>query len=57
MLNKLDLKNFDKVIDPFDFEELVLQETAQEIALIVFNKVRYQFTQDQIGKETLAPLH
>ena len=57
MLNKLDLKNFDKVIDPFNFEELVLQETAQEIALIVFNKVRYQFTQGQIGKETLAPLH
>ena len=49
MMNKLDLKNYDKVVDPFNFEELVLQETAQEIVLIVFNKVRYWVNSVKIG--------
>ena len=41
MLNKLDLKNYDKVVRPFNFEELVQQETPIDIAHIVYNKVRY----------------
>ena len=41
MLNKLDVKNYDKVVGAFNFEELVREEPASEIAHIVFNKVRY----------------
>jgi len=43
MLNKLDLKNFDKVVKGFDFEELVTGETHLEIAHTVYNKVRRLF--------------
>ncbi len=32
MLNKLDLKNYDKVTKDFDFEELVQKETVFDIA-------------------------
>jgi hypothetical protein len=39
MLNKVDLKNFDKVVDAFNFGELVQQEPAQEIIMLIFNKV------------------
>lgn len=40
MLNKLDLKNFDKVVKGFDFEELVTGETHLEIAHTVYNKIK-----------------
>lgn len=39
MLNKLDLKNYAKVVGSFDFEELVQKETVFELAHTVYNKV------------------
>jgi len=39
MLNKLDLKNYDKVVKAFDFNELVANETVFEVAHTVYNKV------------------
>jgi hypothetical protein len=39
MLNKLDLKNYDKVVASFDFDELVRVEPISDVAHTVYNKV------------------
>lgn len=44
MLNKLDLKNYDKVVGNFDFKDLTMKEKADELAHAIYNKVRYQKT-------------
>jgi hypothetical protein len=43
MLNKLDIKNFDKVVGAFNFKELIEKEKAEDLAHSVYNKVRYEF--------------
>eukprot|EP00347_Sterkiella_histriomuscorum_P013003 403366385 len=40
MLNKLDFRNYDKVVKAFDYTELVKTESSQEIAHIIYNKVK-----------------
>lgn len=40
MLNKLDLKNYDKVVGQFNYDELVEKETVHDVAHTVYNKVR-----------------
>jgi len=40
MLNKLDYKNYDKVVKNFNFEELINLEKPFDIAKIMCNKVR-----------------
>ena len=40
MLNKLDYKNYDKVVKNFNFEELINLEKPFDIAQIMCNKVR-----------------
>lgn len=39
MLNKLDFKNYSKVVGAFDFKEVITTEEPYEIAQIVYNKV------------------
>lgn len=42
MLNKLDIRNFDKVVGNFNFKELVQKERADDLAHSIYNKVRYK---------------
>ncbi|CDW77056.1 UNKNOWN [Stylonychia lemnae] len=44
MLNKIDIKNFDKVIKSFNFDELIHSEKAFSIAHTVCNKVNNQIS-------------
>lgn len=39
MLNQLTIRDFDKRIQKFDFEELLKKESPAEIAKAVFNRV------------------
>ena len=40
LLNQLTIKDYDRRIDKFDFEQLVKTETASDVVKAVFSKVK-----------------
>lgn len=44
MLNMMTFKDYEKKLNSFNFDELVSQESAEDIAKPVFAKVRYQIS-------------